>query len=493
MKAEDVLPAALSAAEACPDGIASLLREVLTASKVEVSDEVGSACIGPRPEGGWHMQLGRAFCEEHVLDANDALALIAHEVMHVARGHFTPRQGADPDAGLLNVALDVLVNATLLRRVIPGGAELFARVNPPDKLPAALLVPPRDLLVHAGANDDGAARLATLSHAELSDAWRTEGVTRADLHAVVTDALRARGARRPHELAQHLLVGWLEIPNTARWTEEMVRLLKHQFPQAHPPEAVLLGGHGQARLRGHAPHASGMGALRRKLDELDDHDPRRATSAATTDVLEAFVNAVKLALTEGEATTRRKAEVEVPSLVPGSSRRDTTLLAAGHVPVFWRGRMTMPSDAREGVHLYLDMSGSTHIIAPVYLALARGLGSTLIRPAWSWSEEVFPITERDILEDTYETTGGTDVSCVIEHALQRRARRLLVLTDGRFDVDGELIERTRQGGLDLVFLVHGHYVRQAKRLGRVLRVPDLERASGRRPRPPDPTFEDFPF
>ena len=495
MTPAEVLGAALRAVGDCPGGVVGLLHEVLARCEVDTDAKVATASMRPGPRGGWVLSLGADFCARNIQDDADALALVTHEVMHAARGHFGVGFPETEDARILrNVALDVLVNATLLRRVLPEGAGLFTRVNPPDELGPSLLVPPRDLLTADARLDPGAERLAALSHADLRARWLEGGATREDVLSVVADAFRTRGARRPTELARHWLVGWLEVPATDAWLRSFEPVLARELDLRMEgiPKVVLLGTHGEPTL---ADPLGDLDRFGRGLSRADDAEQTRHEQAdADDEALRAFARSVRAAITVGSARVPRPERVPVSSPVPTpGSRRDTVLLATGHTPTLWRGEAVTPGHAGEGVHLYLDLSGSTHTIAPIYMALARELGQALIRPAWSWSTEVFPLSEADIRDGTGRTTHGTDIACVVEHAITHRQARVLVLTDGHFEVEPAVEARVRRAKLDMVFLVHDRWAPDsADELGRVVRVPRLGRRRGPRPRP-EADHDAFPF
>jgi hypothetical protein len=253
---------------------------------------------------------------------------------------------------------------------------------------------------------------------------------------------------------------------------------------------VLLGTHGEPTLRDPNGLLQGLGEGISHTDEAEREHFERADP--DEEALRAFAATVRAAITAGSARVPRPERVVVSSPIPTpGSRRDTVTLATGHTPALWHGETMVRGQAREGVHLYLDLSGSAHAVGPIYMALARELGPALIRPAWSWSTEVFPLTDEEIRDGTGRTTYGTDIACVVDHALQRKQSRVLVLTDGHFDVDPAVEARVRRAKLDMIFLVHDRWAPDsAEELGTVIRVPRLARRRG--PRPP-PRHEDFPF
>jgi hypothetical protein len=79
--------------------------------------------------------------------------------------------------------------------------------------------------------------------------------------------------------------------------------------------------------------------------------------------------------------------------------------------------------------VYLDVSGSMDAELPLIIALLARLGRNVRRPFWAFSNVVAPALIRDghLVADT---TGGTSMSCVLEHLARTRPRAAVVVTDG---------------------------------------------------------------
>ena len=97
----------------------------------------------------------------------------------------------------------------------------------------------------------------------------------------------------------------------------------------------------------------------------------------------------------------------------------------------------LPEAAWEGVRqstggttqVYLDVSGSMSAEMPHVVRLLGRLQSHICKPLWAFSDEVAPatITKGRLVTST---SGGTSMSCVLEHLSRTRPAAAVVVTDG---------------------------------------------------------------
>ncbi|MFH1464320.1 MAG: hypothetical protein ABIO70_08025 [Pseudomonadota bacterium] len=89
-----------------------------------------------------------------------------------------------------------------------------------------------------------------------------------------------------------------------------------------------------------------------------------------------------------------------------------------------------------------------------YGSLATLLGEQLAQPVWVWSTEVREASLAEVVRGEMPSDGGTRIEPVVEHAIERGSRRMLVLTDGVFGFTPDLLAgRVKEAGLEMVFLV----------------------------------------
>jgi hypothetical protein len=114
-------------------------------------------------------------------------------------------------------------------------------------------------------------------------------------------------------------------------------------------------------------------------------------------------------------------------LSPGDRRAFLRARWSPFLPeALWHG--AMPRRERSA-HVYLDVSGSMSAEMPLVIALLARVSRWIRRPLWAFSNVVVPATiERGRLKAN--TTGGTSMTCVLEHVAKTRPAAAIVLTDG---------------------------------------------------------------
>jgi predicted metal-dependent peptidase len=114
-------------------------------------------------------------------------------------------------------------------------------------------------------------------------------------------------------------------------------------------------------------------------------------------------------------------------LSPGDRRAALRSLWSPFLP---DARWETEHTARTGsAHVYLDVSGSMYAEMPLVVALLGKLTTYIRRPFWAFSNVVAParIEQGRLIADT---TGGTSMSCVLDHVARTKPRAAIVVTDG---------------------------------------------------------------
>lgn len=450
MRVADLLSCAVSEARAGDSSVAATLLSF--AHKARIVEDPATPTLSIEPEGlRYRLRAGPDFCRDRLQDGRDALVVVAHELLHAFRGHFDLRPEHDPvRRDLQNLALDILVNAIVLANFVPRGAGLFARLYPADAFPGCLLLPPRDLLESRARRDPAAARLAGLDHAAIVEAWQPGSAQRPRLELAVEAHFTELERRCPGALARLYLDGWLLEQEPQGYWDRLRRLLEAELGRriGLPPELILLGDHGDdgtPRVGGGPP---GIGALRATPSRVP---PSRVPPK---EARRFFARVRQLADDDPSARTPGRRSVQERTVVPRSGRRELPALALGCPPPFYRWSREIDVDDNRGIHVYLDVSGSTSRVQALFLGLASTLGRSLAEPAWAWSAQgPLPITREELGEGLFRSYGGTDFDPVVAHALRKGFRRLLVMTDGEFEVGVAMEDRVRRAGLEITFLL----------------------------------------
>jgi len=154
----------------------------------------------------------------------------------------------------------------------------------------------------------------------------------------------------------------------------------------------------------------------------------RAKASLKRKVYEGFVCQENITKLKGSFVP---AEPE-PSVVPKTiSRRDALLIAQGVMPIFYNVADEV-EDEMNGLHVYMDVSGSVWDELPKALGVLRALND-VIDVVYQFSNKVVRTSISELVnakEAKIDTTGGTDFNCVIEHAIAHGVKKALIFTDG---------------------------------------------------------------
>ena len=127
----------------------------------------------------------------------------------------------------------------------------------------------------------------------------------------------------------------------------------------------------------------------------------------------------------------------IPVLSPGDRRAFIRSMWTPFIPdADWSGVIREPAGTAQ---VYLDVSGSMDLEMPLIVALLGRLSRHIRRPFWAFSDEVAPAVIRDN-QLRAMTSGGTSMSCVLEHLAVTRPACAVVVTDGYIEeVEPELL------------------------------------------------------
>lgn len=366
--------------------------------RIEVTTDVPTACVtcGQRAV----LRVNPDFVAEHCRTSEHLFLLVMHELHHVLLGH--TRLFARPTL-LHNLAFDAVINAQLCRR-FPNHAycSFFTRLY--------------------GDRDDAARLLAPPGGTPIADP---------ELHALHVALYQSRDVT-----AQEVFESLLRL---APWVRPGVRLLGGHGERADEPggsavdpgagEDELAEALGDIARRWPSHDGSGIG---RSLDGALAHD-RVAAASAGARVLAVLRRALLGAGTvPGGPRAPEPTTLEVPQALPTArDRRAQVLRAAGAEPLLYLRPVTVTrvSVARRA-SVYFDVSGSMDPFLPHLYGALRALRPYLAPQVHLFSTVVETVGLADIVNGVRVTTGGTEIACVLTHALAKGARKVLLLTDG---------------------------------------------------------------
>ena len=411
---------------------------------IEPSREVPTAAVtlGARSVMLVNPEFVAARCRT---DAHLAM-LVMHELYHVLLGHTRLYTRSTPAA---NWAFDCIINAQLCRLHPSVEYTSFFSAAAAAEGPWSLIGPP------PGWPDQPRYAAGALGavHRRLYD---DAGATTAELFALLDgvglvlgeDGDRLLGDHRPESTTGDPLHADPDLHGE-------VRRIVARWPMVERRGGTDDGGPLEWVQNGLRKHAAARQAIRALL--------ARTTSGEDAGpwLREAFA---------------------VPSTTPlpqGGDRRAQLQRSMGATPLLWNGELRLPALRRAGqVAVYLDVSGSMSGWLPVLLQ-ALNESSALVRwPVYGFSTAVHPLARSDLAAGRVRSDGGTDIACVVEHLLQQRIRRAVIVTDGEVGRVGDAQLRRLRDARPLVRvgLLDGCDAGFCAALGwTVTRIPPLDR------------------
>lgn len=384
------------------------VRAVLKILQVEFSDEVPTLAVTceQRPR----LLVNLEFLEKHCEQDSHVKAVICHEFLHVLLRHTERFRINDPARHL---ALDAVINAIIHRELGTEYSGMMSAYYENAKGLACLLRP------------------YTEKEFEHYFRWFQE---------------RSRSGRQhPHFPAWHgLYDGLLNADDIAE--------IASDFRRKHPEVKLrLIGGHGTGQSFPDGDHETLPEALREALGRslsnmngsgiwrspksrgIGAHAYQHVMPAADTAV-ERWKSETRAVLErhlqpdpQGALTDAVPQEFNLPVLSPGDRRAALRCLWSPFLP---EARWHTEKRKRSGsAQVYLDVSGSMCAEMSLLIALLHRLQRHIRKPLWAFSTEVAQarIEKGQLIADT---TGGTSMSCVLEHVALTRPPSAVLITDG---------------------------------------------------------------
>jgi hypothetical protein len=428
------------------------MNALLSLLRVEVSRDVPTAAISceRRPV----LRVNPDFVREHCRTDEHLFLLVMHELYHMLLGHTRLFPRVTPAH---NLAFDAVINALLaLQHPERAYTSFFLDLYGRESGVLRLLAPP-----------DGVA-LAGPTLAALHQLLYGSGQTTSEevFHAVVrtgqavpgadgTDAPILLGSHGGSPLTGDDDDGWGTAGPIDPTFVEAVREIVERWP---PPDSPIRG---------------------RSLSDLLGRD-RVAQAPVGRRVRAAVRLALLAAATPSRSSISRgaglvRAQVVVPEL---RDRRGAVLRAAGRTPLFYDSAVYSPRGRHEGqARVYFDVSGSMDGYIPHLYAALASLRDHIQPQVGLFSTKVVTVPLADMVRGRADTTGGTDIGCVVDDIVARRPRRVLLITDGYVGrVSPADVARVGRAGVDVRVLLtpDGWRPDLAQLASRVDELPDLQ-------------------
>jgi len=407
--------------------IINIMMSIADISRSEFSSEFSSAAIGFKG-GRLYLWFNKEFLREYVSTPECLLFVILHELLHKIRGDILTRMNrADllEQKTLANIAFDLSINSFLIKNYF-------------NKKPVALL---KKLYA-----DSQEVLLKVLSPPELlSRTLESRENDRGKIQKEIKEKLTETLPEKNSELADTVLdlyyAAWFKDTSVSALYEIILRiaeLLHYRFAE---DILITLIGHHNGSDNGEWSKwfkkrfgvYSNFAGYSEKVEEIKIFPQEKKFSA--------LINAIKKAITvDFRHPATREQFLPETGLVPFPGRKEIFMLSSGWRPLYYPNP-TFKTDCDEWkTHIYIDVSWSTsdywHILYGMIIALKELVGS----PVYGFSNKVFPLALEDLKHGRVLTTGGTDLDCVIEHAIKNKFRKILVITDGLVTLKDDLLK-----------------------------------------------------
>lgn len=401
---------------------------------IVVTRQVPSAAVECRMKP--RLLINPDFVSQHCHTDEHLFMLVMHELMHVQMAHtrMYPRMNR-----LQNIALDAIINATLLREFADERYQSFFKaLYPADSFPGCLLRPP-DGWPYNPAYPDSAGPAGTGS---------------------LIQSLYPPG----------------NLPFYAMPLYEDVLTLLLQGGLSFDEEGVfLLGGHDGAATTHDPLMRDFMKQITEKWAILPGFSTgssrfghrRFPVSDATTEMRAVFARTLRRTLNHSPGRQRHKERLPLEviggtGVLPNPHDR---LMAArrqlGLTQTLYAQPLQVKARQPEKPvrsFIYLDVSGSMNHYLPYLLGLIVPYVATNRAEVFQFSTVIKPLTLADLRQGRTTTSGGTSINPVFRHLIGSAPlpRRVLLLTDGEVGTPrAELVEQFTQLGIQLyVVLPH---------------------------------------
>jgi hypothetical protein len=349
--------------------------------------------------------------------------LVMHELWHIILAHtrLYPRVTT-----IHNIAFDAIINAGLARQfTAPEYRGFFEALNPPDKFPGMLLRPPVGWPENTQYPPDDTMPRGTRSILERLYPPHNQQDSADPLYEELLDLLRkaGMGAECLVVFVDPVLLGDHDDPEREARAlgspvlRDMLRDMLRKWPRL----PVSLG-----REAGPGGALSGWSSDVRSTSE----NARRA-----------FGHTLRRCLGPQEGSRKRKARSQITGTVgmgvlPNARERMIPARKQlGAQGMLWNQtgeiRARVPEKPSRA-HIYLDVSGSMAQLLPHLLGMLLPYVRSHQAVVFQFSNFVEAMPLADLQNGKLRSSGGTDINCVLRHALDTRPRitRALIVTDG---------------------------------------------------------------
>lgn len=404
------------------------VRAVLRILNIEFTDRVDTLAV--TVEAQPRLLVNLKFLKKHCRSETDVKAVICHEFLHILLRH---TDGVKLNTPADHLALDAVINAIIHRTLGTEYSDMMSRYYANVGYPYKLL---RPYTYREQYRDFKKCR-------PIFEVWM-------GLYAGRLCADDIRELANDMELAKRGPRGGYFGGHDNKSDE---KALSPVAPPSNSPalsdalERSLRAMNGDGIWRGQKP---GVGATAYQNQVV-------ASDAGVDKWKRATYRVLKRHLLPDPRSPREpvgEAVSHLPVLNQSDRRGFARALWSPLLPdIAWTSQKHAPAGRTQ---VYLDVSGSMNAEMPLIVALLARLSRHIKRPFWAFSNRVAPAVIRDgqLLADT---TGGTSMTCVLEHLAKTRPRAAVVVTDGYIErLDRELLAACRATHLHAIVTRDGN-------------------------------------
>jgi hypothetical protein len=400
------------------------IRAVLKILEVRFTDSVPTLAV--TRESSPSMLVNLQFLNDHCHNDKQVKAVIIHEFLHVLLGHTEEIKKMTPARHL---ALDAVINAIIHRQYGREYSAMMASYYSDVTNLMKLLRPMNE--EEQDFYDDYWDEDYPLP--QWVGAWvslYSGNLIADDIEELVSQLEKKVDlnelATGPFELVSEDLAHPGDLLGNH---DELGQELPAQLEDALNEAMKEMNGTGIWR----EPKSYGVGANPYEALFTGKDEPMLRWERKTLSVLKQYL----LPDRKSRASSEVPVDYRLPVLSPGDRRAFMRSLWAPFLP---EAEWSTTKTSHEGTaQIYLDVSGSMYAEMPLIVALLGRLSRYIRRPFWAFSDIVAPaVIENGQLKA--ETSGGTSMSCVLEHLAKTKPASAIVVTDGYIEhVDPGLI------------------------------------------------------
>lgn len=391
-----------------------------------------------------HMLINPDFTAKYCQSDEHLFLLVMHELWHVILAHTRLYPRVTP---LHNIAFDAIINAGLARQ-FPGPEfrGFFDALNPADVFPGLLLRPPVGWPEKPEYPSEENLPPGTIEILKRLYPPNNKGYEADPLYEEILNLLRRAGLEQIVYVVP-VLIGDHDTPDQERQALEnpVFRELIDGLMSKWPEMAVL---------------GRGMGG--------EKETRQTVMKSASEEARRVFAHTLRRCLGPQPGHHRRKTRTHVPGItgmgvLPNPHDR---LIPArqklGVQGMLWNQKGEVRARVPETpskAHVYLDVSGSMAHILPHLLGLILPYVRSGQADIFQFSTIVEPMPLDELKLARLRTSGGTDINCVLRHAIDTvpRIHRALILTDGYTGIPrAELAQRIAAQNIHIHAVLPAH-------------------------------------